>query len=182
MNFDVWALSCIGAWVGIVYNQCDAGKEDEQTYQFFHDNVFRDDASYKRFPVNNVFAPDLSHYAGALTAFLGNPASYHDLLLPQRDIAQSIQRTLSFLTNPKAWTEGDFNQWTLNNLMAVNPVTRFLTSLMYLSGLKGLSRIYYANSNFLKAIDFAKLKAKNSHIDLSQRLEPDETEARAVQQ
>jgi predicted acylesterase/phospholipase RssA len=160
MNFDVWALSCIGAWVGIVYNQCDAGKENQQTYQFFHDNVFRDDASYKRFPVNNVFAPDLSHYAGALTAFLGNPASYHDLLLPPRDIRQSIQQTLSFLTNPRAWTEGDFNQWTLNNMMAVNPVMRFLTSLMYLSDLKGLSRIYYANSNFLKAIDFAKLKQK----------------------
>ena len=63
MKFDVWALSCIGAWVGIVYNQCDAGKEIEQTYKFFHDHVFRDDLSYKRFPINNVFAPDFSHYA-----------------------------------------------------------------------------------------------------------------------
>ncbi len=23
IKFDVWALSCIGAWVGLVYNQCD---------------------------------------------------------------------------------------------------------------------------------------------------------------
>ena len=45
MKFDVWALSCIGAWVGIVYNQCDAGKEIKQTRDFFRDNVFRDDAS-----------------------------------------------------------------------------------------------------------------------------------------
>jgi predicted acylesterase/phospholipase RssA len=31
ITFDVWSLSCIGAWVGIVYNQCDRGKEVEQT-------------------------------------------------------------------------------------------------------------------------------------------------------
>ena len=43
---DVWALSCIGAWVGLVYNQCDTGKEVEQTYEFFRDGVFRDDESH----------------------------------------------------------------------------------------------------------------------------------------
>ena len=160
MQFDVWALSCIGAWVGIVYNQCDPGKEAEQTYQFFHDNIFRDDASYKRFPINNVFAPDLSHCTDALTAFIGNPANYHDLVPPQRDIERSLQQTFAFLTNPRMWTEGDFNEWALNNVMAVNPVIRFLTSLMYLSEIKGLSRIYYANSNFLKTIKFELLKQK----------------------
>ena len=45
IKFDVWALSCIGAWVGLVYNQCDPGKEVEQTYNFFKDHVFRDDES-----------------------------------------------------------------------------------------------------------------------------------------
>ena len=161
MKFDVWALSCIGAWVGIVYNQCDAGKEIEQTYKFFHDHVFRDDLSYKRFPINNVFAPDFSHYAAALTTFIGNPATYRDLMPQQNDVMRSIQQTFSFMTNPRDWTEGDFNQWTLNNVMAVNPFIRFLTSLMFLSDLKGLSRIYYPNSNFLKAINFAKLKEKS---------------------
>ncbi|MEY9415278.1 putative acylesterase/phospholipase RssA [Bradyrhizobium japonicum] len=37
IEFDVWALSCIGAWVGIVYNQFD-GVENKvragKTYQF----------------------------------------------------------------------------------------------------------------------------------------------------
>ena len=28
VKFDVWALSCIGAWVGLVYNQADPGKTD----------------------------------------------------------------------------------------------------------------------------------------------------------
>src|SRR5712675_1662084 len=27
ITFDVWALSCIGAWVGIVYNQFDQDKD-----------------------------------------------------------------------------------------------------------------------------------------------------------
>ena len=58
IKFDVWALSCIGAWVGLVYNQCDPGKEVEQTYEFFRDGVFRDDRSYSRFPVNTVFGTD----------------------------------------------------------------------------------------------------------------------------
>ena len=59
ITFDVWALSCIGAWVGIVYNQWD-DKEDkvQKTYQFFKNGVFRDDESYKRFPINTVFGPD----------------------------------------------------------------------------------------------------------------------------
>jgi predicted acylesterase/phospholipase RssA len=160
MHFDVWALSCIGAWVGIVYNQCDDGKEIVQSREFFHDHVFRDDVSYERFPINNVFAPDWSANVSALTAFLGNPATYRDLFLPPRNIAESFQQTLSFMTNPRDWTEGDFNQWTLNNVMAVNPLTRFLTSMMYLSNVTGLSRIYYPGSNFLDAINFDKLKTK----------------------
>jgi predicted acylesterase/phospholipase RssA len=165
MGFDVWALSCIGAWVGIVYNQCDEGSEIVQTREFFHDHVFRDDVTYERFPINNVFAPDWSANIGALSAFLGNPATYRDLLLPQRNIAESIQATIAFMTNPRDWTEGDFNQWTLNNVMAVNPLTRFLTSMMFLSSVTGLSRIYYPGSNFLKAIDFDKLKTK-SHTSI----------------
>src|SRR5262244_3892470 len=54
---DVWALSCIGAWVGIVYIQAKAGKEIEETTNFFR-NVFRDDKSFKSFPINTIFAPD----------------------------------------------------------------------------------------------------------------------------
>jgi predicted acylesterase/phospholipase RssA len=160
MRFDVWALSCIGAWVGIVYNQCEEGREIVQTREFFHDHVFRDDVSYERFPINNVFAPDLAANVGALNAFLGNPATYRDLFLPPRNIAESIRQTILFINNPRDWTEGDFNQWTLNNVMAVNPLIRFLTSMIYLSNITGLSRIYYPGSNFLKAIDFDKLKTK----------------------
>jgi predicted acylesterase/phospholipase RssA len=51
ITFDVWALSCIGAWVGIVYNQFDGPDKANQTHQFFKEHVFRDDESYARFPI-----------------------------------------------------------------------------------------------------------------------------------
>ena len=164
MKFDVWALSCIGAWVGIVYNQCDPGSEVDQTRSFFRDHVFRDDASYERFPVNNVFAPDFAHYAAAFTGFVGNPETYPGLMPTWSDFMRSIGQTFDFMTNPRAWTVGDFNQWVLNSLMAVSPASRFLTSLMFLSGVTGLSRIYYPNSNILRAIDFGKLQKKKDTV------------------
>src|SRR6266849_5981956 len=70
ITFDVWALSCIGAWVGIVHNQYDQDRDAKQTYDFFHDYVFRDDASYERFPINTAFGPDSFKNARALAEFV----------------------------------------------------------------------------------------------------------------
>jgi len=38
ITFDVWALSCIGAWVGIVYHQFDGSpvEQAEKTRAFFY--------------------------------------------------------------------------------------------------------------------------------------------------
>jgi predicted acylesterase/phospholipase RssA len=157
LKFDVWALSCIGAWVGLVYNQCERGREPEQTYQFFRDGVFRNDVSYSRFPINGVFGPDWFGNARALTQFLSDPRSYQNLWLPN-EMAESVRQTMQFLTGRKKWTEGDFNQWMLNHVMAPNPYVRFMTSMMYLSGMTGLSRIYYPDSAFMSAINFDRLK------------------------
>jgi hypothetical protein len=52
---------------------------------------------------------------------------------------------------------GDFNAWILNQVLAPNPYVRYLTSLMYLSGVNGLSRINYPDSSFMKSIKFDKL-------------------------
>ena len=59
LTFDVWALSCIGAWVGVVYNQFEPDEAPQATAAFFRDNVFRDDVSYSRFPINHAFAPSI---------------------------------------------------------------------------------------------------------------------------
>src|SRR5262245_6866570 len=159
-EFEVWALSCIGAWVGLVYNQCDPGKEVEQTYRFFKNHVFRDDESYERFPINCVFGTDWFGNTRAMMSFLSNPENYRNLWLPSK-MAESFQVTMSMLSDRdkwfKRWDEGDINQWILNQVLAVNPFVRYLTAMMYLSEVNGLSRICYPDSNFMKGIKFGRL-------------------------
>ena len=157
IKFDVWTLSCIGAWVGIVYNQCDPNREVEQTYTFFKDNVFRDDRTYSRFPLNRAFGTDWFGNARALMAFVSDHRNLPNLWLPDR-VMESYKETLSLLSDQAKWNEGDFNQWILNHVLAPNPFIRYLTSLMYLSNVTGLSRIHYPGSTFMKLIKFDRLK------------------------
>ena len=160
ITFDVWALSCIGAWVGLVYNQCDPGKEVQQTYRFFRDGVFRDDDSYSRFPVNTVFGPDNRANLGALFQFLLDPTNYKNVVMPN-EILRSVSSTMDMMTDKSKWNEGDINRWWLNDVLAVNPMSRFMTSMMYLSNISGLSRILYPESSFMKAIKFHRLYEKD---------------------
>lgn len=160
IKFDVWALSCIGAWVGLVYNQSDPGKEVEQTYNYFHDGIFRDDQSYSRFPINSVFGADNMTNAKAMVEFFTDPKSYQNLWLPDK-VMDAGKETLAFMADRTKWNEGDFNRWMLNNVLAVNPFVRYWTSAMYLSNISGLSRIYYPESSFIKAIKFDRLFEKD---------------------
>src|SRR5436190_3150450 len=84
IEVDVWALSCIGAWVGIVYNQFDDKVENKnrakKTYEFFKNGVFRDDESYRRFPINTVFGPDWRSNIKALNNFVTDRENYKDFV------------------------------------------------------------------------------------------------------
>ncbi|MDI4237356.1 patatin-like phospholipase family protein [Bradyrhizobium sp. Arg237L] len=170
ITFDVWALSCIGAWVGIVYNQFDhvANKDRaEKTYQFFKNGVFRDDEGYRRFPINTVFGPDWESIGKAVTNFVTDPNTYKDLWSPS-SIMNAYRESMSlwFAQQPdtdggKKFTNldrGDVNGWILNQVLAPNPFVRYLTSMMYLSHVTGLSRINYPHSQFMKSINFEALK------------------------
>jgi predicted acylesterase/phospholipase RssA len=155
---SVWALSCIGAWVGAVYNQATAGREIEETYDFFR-KVFRDDDSFKSFPVNTIFAPDWAGNAEAIQNFLFDLKNYKNAFLP-RKIMESFLYTLSVLGDRKSWrkfNEGDFNRWTLNHVLAVHPVVRFLTAMAFKSEIDGLTKLYYPDSSLIKDIKFDKL-------------------------
>jgi len=35
ITFDVWTCACIGAWLGVVYNQAEPGKQINTCEQFF---------------------------------------------------------------------------------------------------------------------------------------------------
>jgi predicted acylesterase/phospholipase RssA len=168
ITFDVWSLSCIGAWVGIVYNQWDDKKvrnKAERTYQFFKDGVFRDDEGYKRFPINKVFGTDWRSNIDAFNDFVTEPDNYKDFRWQPYRMMDSFQESMAILCDHipgrgekfRKLDEGDVNGWILNQVMAPNPFVRFLTSMMYLSDVKGLSRINYPNSEFMKEIDFEYL-------------------------
>jgi hypothetical protein len=73
------------------------------------------------------------------------------------ELIKSYKGTMEFLFDPKKWNEGDFNQWLLNHVMAPNPLVRYMTSMMYLSGMTGCARIYYPESSFMNAIKFKEL-------------------------
>ena len=155
IRFDIWGLSCIGAWVGIYYQQCEEGKQAEQTKSFFREQVFRDNISYERFPINAVFGPDIVAIFRATMEFLSNPENYRDIVLPDRIMAVA-KDSFAFLGDTKRWNEGDFSKFLLE-FFAAHPYSRFLTSLMYLSNVNGLTKTYYEDSSFLKSIKFDDL-------------------------
>ena len=83
---DVWALSCIGAWVGVAYNQSASETSDGRltdTYKFFRD-LFRDDRSFESFPTNTIFAPDWFGNAEAMMNFMLEPQNYRNAFLPRK--------------------------------------------------------------------------------------------------
>jgi predicted acylesterase/phospholipase RssA len=175
-EINVWSLSCIGAWVGIVYNQWGDNQDKvKETYQFFKNGVFRDDESYKRFPINTVFGPDWRSNIKALNDFVTDRDNYKDFLWDPYRMMDVFQDSMKMLFDQlpdrdqkKKFTkldEGDFNRWILNQAMAPNPFVRYLTSMMYLSNVNGLSRINYPDSEFMKSINFAELtKNGKPHI------------------
>jgi hypothetical protein len=158
IEFDVFALSCIGAWVGIVYNTrsrpnsaADLSRA-EQTLEFFDKHCFRDDRSYEWFPINRGFATDSQALLQAWAKFPFSPTlDWSSLVLPP-DIYKSLLNTTALFANPKRWTDQEFNYWLLNDVLAVNPFTRYLISMLYNSEINGLSKIYYENSPVLKEV------------------------------
>jgi predicted acylesterase/phospholipase RssA len=179
INFDsarsIWALSCIGAWVGVIYNQAKNDKL-EKAKEFFQ-GVFREDKSFDDFPVNTIFSTDWFGNAEAMHDFLLEPRNYRNAFLP-REIMKSLFYTMSALRRMgagrwrkrgDAWyqefeefSEGDFNRWTLNHVLAVNPLVRFLTAMMYKSEITGLTKLHYPDSRFLKDIAFENLNTASS--------------------
>lgn len=155
LRFDVWTLSCIGAWLGVVWNQSDRGKEVETTVDFFK-GIFRPDDVYSRFPIATPFAPDFGAMVQNTVNFILDPRNYRNLVVPDA-IKAAAEDIWSYVTTPSRWSTGNLNLLLLNSVLAVNPVSRYLTSLIYLSDTRGLSRIYYPRSELLARIDFSRL-------------------------
>lgn len=155
ISFDVWSLACIGAWLGIVWNQAEPGKEYETSEAFFR-GIFRPDDVYDRFPIASAFAPDYQDSMRNMVEFILDPSSYRNLVVPAA-IQEAWLEIMRFAGDPSQWSQANLNSLILNQVLAVNPFSRFVTSLMYKSKTRGLSRIYYPDSAFLQQIDFKRL-------------------------
>lgn len=155
IRFDVWTLSCIGAWLGIAWNQAEEGREYETSLDFFR-GIFRPDDVYDKFPIASAFAPDWEAAIRNAVEFCVDPRSYHNLVVP--DAIQAAAADIAgFMADPRKWSMANLNSLILNQFLAVNPWTRFMTSWIYKSKTKGLSRIYYPDSAFLAQPDFDSL-------------------------
>jgi len=153
IEFDVWSLSCIGAWVGIVYHQFDPPDRALQTYRFFQEHIFRDDESYASFPVNRAFGADANGFAKAVRHFLVDPESYRRAFVP-RQILDALVQSVQFWSSTRWLNEGDRNAWWHNQVAAAHPFSRFLTALMYLSNVNGLTKLLYPESTFNGLLKF----------------------------
>jgi predicted acylesterase/phospholipase RssA len=141
--FDVFTLSCVGAWVGLVYNTRQGPDRAAQTYRFFEQHAFRDDASYDWFPSNRGFATDYKALAEAWLTFPLTPGLNWDTLVQPEAIAASLRNTASLFLRPGGASPREWNDWLYNDVLAVNPWTRYATAMLFKSRLNGLSRIYY---------------------------------------
>src|SRR6476620_7292375 len=57
ISFDVWSMSCVGAWAGALYF---LSPDRTNKYEFAHDVIrsfFRPDEVYDAFPTPTVFLP-----------------------------------------------------------------------------------------------------------------------------
>ena len=102
-----------------------------------------------------MFGPDIGALGRATIEFLLDVNNYRNIVLPGR-IMGVVKDSFAFVGDTKRWNEGDFNKFLLE-FLAAHPYGRFLTSLMYLSKVNGLSKIYYEDSSFLKSINFDAL-------------------------
>lgn len=155
IRFDVWTLSCIGAWLGIVWNQAEPGTEVETSVRFFR-GIFRPDDLYDKFPIAAAFAPDWVESIRNVVQFALDPRSYENLVVPDAILA-AYEELVRFATDPSQWSNSNLNTLILNQILAVNPWTRFMTSLIYKSRTRGLARVYYKDSALLNSIRFDNL-------------------------
>ena len=155
ISFDVASTACIGAWLATVYYQSPKGEGLAAVDRFFR-QVFQPNDVYSRFPIATVFAPNIPKLMENAAAFILDPKSYNNLVVPHK-IIDAAEDLLRFMTDPRQWTPAYFNTLIHNSVMAANPIARFLTSMVYLSPTKGLSQLFYPDSPILSALDLDAL-------------------------
>lgn len=160
IKFDVWTLSCVGAWLGCLYH-LSPKRAPEQKLDFVTTTMrgfFRDDDVYASFPFPTIFMPDIPEMIAEGMKFMVDPKSYANLIVPS-EIAKGYQQLLDFYLTPSKWNRGDFSYMVLNALLAPNPFVRFALSMIWKSQLPGLSKIWFGpDFSVLNCLDMRLLQ------------------------
>lgn len=170
LDFHIWALSCIGAWLGIVYHQADkdpaiAGlvgtdrklAEVNACEEFFR-KLFRPDDVYSHYPTATAFGVDTVALCTAWAEYALDPKTYRQLFLPDA-ILEACEQLMGFATRPQSWTRSGFRDLQHNQIMAVNPMSRWLFAMAFKSNFAGWVALHDPDSAILRSIDFERLKA-----------------------
>jgi hypothetical protein len=158
LKFDVWSLSCVGAWLGCLYHVSPDRAKKLQYVSGLLEGFFRSDKEYDKFPCPTVFVPDIPETIAAYTKFMVDPRSYSNLVVPSA-IAKAYQDILNYYLRPSQWSYGDFCHLMLNAMLAPNPAARFLMSMMYKSEIPGQNKLWFGSTyNLLKAFDMKLLE------------------------
>lgn len=166
IKFDVWSLSCVGAWLGCLYHV--SPKRDDTDKLKYVENLmegfFRADEVYDKFPCPTVFLPDIPEMISAYLRFMIDPRSYSNLVVPT-EIRKGYQDLLNYYLRPSRWSYGDFCHLTLNSILAPNPIARFLMSMIYKSDLPGQNKLWFGpDYHLLKDFDMKLLEEREVPI------------------
>jgi predicted acylesterase/phospholipase RssA len=161
IKFDVWSLSCVGAWLGCLYHVSPkprrTDKDKLQYVEELMESFFREDDVYDKFPCPTVFLPDIPDTIAASLRFMVDPHSYENGIVTT-EIQKGYRDLLDYYLTPSRWSYGDFCHLMLNAMLGPNPAVRFLMSLIYKSEIPGQNKLWFGHSyNLLKAFDMALL-------------------------
>jgi predicted acylesterase/phospholipase RssA len=158
ITFDVWSLSCVGAWLGCLYHASPDRTKKLAYVKGLMEGFFRQDEVYDKFPCPTVFLPDVPEMISAYLRFMIDPQSYTNLVVPNA-IMKGYQDILDYYLRPSKWTHGDFCHLMLNAMLAPNPGARFLMSMIYKSDLPGMNKLWFGpDYSVLKDFDMRLLK------------------------
>jgi predicted acylesterase/phospholipase RssA len=161
IKFEVWSLSCVGAWLGCLYHVSPDRMQKLEYASKLMQGFFRDDDVYDKFPCPTVFLPDIPEMISAYLRFMIDPRSYANLIVPSA-IMQGYHDIRDYYLRPSKWSYGDFCHLMLNAMLAPNPAVRFLMSMMYKSDMPGMNKLWFGpDYGLLKAFDMKLLEAED---------------------
>ncbi|MEO5359489.1 MAG: patatin-like phospholipase family protein [Nitrospirota bacterium] len=146
IRFDVWTTACAGAWLGMAYNVAPEGKEYENALRFCQNNM-RPDNLNASFPIPAQFVPDFMGMIENTFEYLKDPKSLEHLNVPQY-WPKALHHMIELMTDQSKWTKCEINPMILNDILAVNPISRLMISVLFRSGITGLARMYYDDCKY----------------------------------